>query len=445
MTNIPKIVLSRLQSQAADPHPDADLLTAFAEQSLNGRERDHVVEHIARCGDCREVVALTLPANEEMVVVRPGRSAAGWLSWPVVRWGLITAGILAVTSVGVVQYQRRQEPRLVATSRQPDEPLRAAENASSPSPTVPAPTETRQVAATQGKKQSTTSNALPTVKAQTDTNAFPIAPRSLQRSGTTSLGGPLTATFGGRIAAAEQAPSQSEATSAEASSDQMVRVRRAKPAAAQTSALPMAPSPLLHIEPSVRKGVTPRWSIGNSGTLQRSADGGRTWNDVNVTVDSSMSSSMVPSNRAAEAGKTMVGKAAGTTVEVSGSVPSVDTDEKSEGTVESGSAETSSAPQSPAKARLSYVLPNASGGTIFRALAVSSDLEVWAGGSGGALYHTLDAGSRWFRVVPSDGGGVLTGDIVGIQFSDAQNGTVRTSTGETWTTLDDGQAWHKQP
>ncbi len=154
---------------------------------------------------------------------------------------------------------------------------------------------------------------------------------------------------------------------------------------------------------------------------------------------------MEPSIRAAEAGKTMAGKkisgtAAETTAEVSESAPPVNTDQKSEGTVE-----TRSAPQALDKARLSYVVPNASGDTIFRALVVSSDVEVWAGGSGGALYHTLDAGSRWILVVPSDGGGVLTGDIVGIQFSDAQNGTVRTSTGETWTTLDDGQVWHKQP
>jgi photosystem II stability/assembly factor-like uncharacterized protein len=70
--------------------------------------------------------------------------------------------------------------------------------------------------------------------------------------------------------------------------------------------------------------------------------------------------------------------------------------------------------------------------------------EVWAGGSGGALYHTLDGGTLWTRVVPSDGGIVLTGDVVSIQFSDPQDGSVTTSSAEVWTTNDAGQTWHKQ-
>jgi photosystem II stability/assembly factor-like uncharacterized protein len=82
---------------------------------------------------------------------------------------------------------------------------------------------------------------------------------------------------------------------------------------------------------------------------------------------------------------------------------------------------------------------------IFHALSVSDNpSEVWAGGSGAALYHTVDAGNRWTRVMPSAAGIVLTGDIIRIQFSDARSGTVTTSTSEVWTTSDDGQTWHKQ-
>jgi len=82
---------------------------------------------------------------------------------------------------------------------------------------------------------------------------------------------------------------------------------------------------------------------------------------------------------------------------------------------------------------------------IFRALSVSSNAaEVWAGGSSGALYHTVDAGNSWARVLPSAVGLVLTGDILIIQFSDPRNGTITTSTSEIWTTPDDGQTWQKQ-
>jgi photosystem II stability/assembly factor-like uncharacterized protein len=89
--------------------------------------------------------------------------------------------------------------------------------------------------------------------------------------------------------------------------------------------------------------------------------------------------------------------------------------------------------------------PAPSANIVFRALSVSSNAaEVWAGGSRGALYHTLDGGNLWARVVPSDGGMILAGDVISIQFSDSQNGSVTTSNAEVWTTNDAGQTWHKQ-
>ena len=85
----------------------------------------------------------------------------------------------------------------------------------------------------------------------------------------------------------------------------------------------------------------------------------------------------------------------------------------------------------------------ASGGPVFRAVtAIGSD--VWAGGSAGTLYHSSDGGNQWARITPSAGGTMLTGDVVGLGFSDPQHGTVTTSTGERWTTADSGQTWLKQ-
>src|SRR6266851_7114134 len=73
MTEVPKIVHDRLRAvragqnspgpnSAGSRHPDADLLTAFVEQALLPAERDGVLEHLALCGDCREVTAIALPA-----------------------------------------------------------------------------------------------------------------------------------------------------------------------------------------------------------------------------------------------------------------------------------------------------------------------------------------------------------------------------------------------
>ena len=109
MQNVPKIVRERLQ--AATPavnHPDADVLTAFAERSLPDVERTVVLEHLARCGDCRDIVALALPATEPVEnAISP--SPRGWLTWPALRWGFVAAGVVAIVSFGVLQYQRRSQ------------------------------------------------------------------------------------------------------------------------------------------------------------------------------------------------------------------------------------------------------------------------------------------------------------------------------------------------
>ena len=118
MQDVPKIVIKRLQGTApVGTHPDADVLTAFAEKSLAEAERARVVEHLARCSDCREVVALVgLPATEVAAVkvfVTPTR--ASWFSWPVLRW-CAAAGIVAIVLVGIVQYRQRARNKILVSS-----------------------------------------------------------------------------------------------------------------------------------------------------------------------------------------------------------------------------------------------------------------------------------------------------------------------------------------
>jgi photosystem II stability/assembly factor-like uncharacterized protein len=73
--------------------------------------------------------------------------------------------------------------------------------------------------------------------------------------------------------------------------------------------------------------------------------------------------------------------------------------------------------------------------------------EVWAGGSGGALYHSSDGGAIWTRVNLSSGGSPTTEAIVLIVSSlhDPQHVTVRTASGEQWDTEDGGQHWQREP
>jgi hypothetical protein len=128
MQNVPKTVRDRLQ--AAPPpvnHPDADLLTAFAERSLPHRERTVVLEHLARCGDCRDIVALALPEIESVqTTVRP--SPGGWLTWPALRRGFVTAGVVAVALLGILQFQRRAQHAMTASALKQPAPVEIAAN-----------------------------------------------------------------------------------------------------------------------------------------------------------------------------------------------------------------------------------------------------------------------------------------------------------------------------
>src|SRR5580704_10334145 len=144
MHDVPQFVLKRLQEKqpAADSHPDADLLTAFAEQSLAGDERAGVMEHLARCGDCRDVLAIALPATEReterarKIVAPPipvSSAGIGWLRWPTLRWGALAAGILVVTSLGVLEYSHRNQMS-VASNRPQDAVVASSVSRQAPSP-----------------------------------------------------------------------------------------------------------------------------------------------------------------------------------------------------------------------------------------------------------------------------------------------------------------------
>src|SRR5260370_41557667 len=116
MQDVPKIVVNRLQSPTAESHPDADLLTAFAEHSLAGRERARVVEHLARCGDCREIVALALPATEAVAACRSGSAVRTcWVSLPVLRWGVVAGGMGPLLSGRKPAFKPRQPGESVST------------------------------------------------------------------------------------------------------------------------------------------------------------------------------------------------------------------------------------------------------------------------------------------------------------------------------------------
>jgi hypothetical protein len=200
----------------------------------------------------------------------------------------------------------------------------------------------------------------------------------------------------------------------EGSSHEIVRAKDAIPAAGDAVANVPANGRNFAGLVSVAPGTSPGWAINSAGGLQRTYDQGTTWQDVNVAAN------LMPSVAKGyifdtSAQPTVAGESAAKSKESNKKV----------------TAEATASAATPVSI------------TVFRAV-VATGADVWAGGSGGALYHSLDAGDHWAQVSPAVAGANLTGDIVNLEFSDSLHGKVTTSTSETWVTTDGGQTWQKQ-
>ncbi|MGH9495015.1 MAG: YCF48-related protein [Candidatus Sulfotelmatobacter sp.] len=483
----PRIVLERLRANApAVNHPDADLLTAFSERSLPEAERGIVLEHLALCADCRDILALAVPEKDHEREVVEGSAVGGWFTWSALRWGFVTAGLL-VAGFGVLQYQKRARPSAVALNDQAPS-LAASEprNEPQPSPAIPAAAKeqekssvSRESAALKAFDSGTANGAPPQQTAQL------IAPPVTLPKSSGVVGGPLPQTLAhgpllnqnqsnqanlvNRVNPFNQAAQQGAATATVSANVPQAAAGgeihgAAAPAAAPAQVAPVmveaqavsgrdvsqlqplqnqrtdqqsldggsAESKVERVKPldgisvsSTQKVLRalPRraegaqvggmavasWNISSAGGLQRSFDQGHSWQNVNVNVSPAMDAS--PSY-AANVRKQSTAKSDGQ--------PDENSDDKDEG------GKKKSAPP-----------------TVFRAVAANG-ADVWAGGSAGLLYHSIDSGGHWTTVVPFAADHVLTGDIVSVEFADTQHGKVATSTSEIWLTADGGKTWLKQ-
>jgi hypothetical protein len=402
MRDVPKIVSQRLE--AAKPldasHPDANVLTAFAERCLPQADRASVLEHLAVCAECREVLALGLPSSETaQPLLEASRSRNR--TWPRFRWAVVSAGALAVALFAFVQYGHREQAERMAKNTPPPAPSHASTNmrpASAPeSPTanskLPAQVRNDRGEPAAASRSPIVAGTLSARSRQTNKSQQRVD--SLQRyadeskpqvPATPSREGDLQAQAADSVIAAN-APQAAPPTTLD------TEVSRAKaPTASQGAASAMAPE--VHSLQDLNVAA-PTWTI-TAGRLQRSFDQGITWQNVNVSGRN-------------DSGRLEVAVAARKAPE-----KLAKTDERVEAA-------------SPA----------------FRAVAVNGS-EVWAGGAEANLYHSSDAGNHWSRVMPSSGSISLTGDIVTLEFPDQRNGKIATSTGELWTTTDDGQTWNKQ-
>jgi hypothetical protein len=404
MENLPKFVVNRMRpaGSSSRTHPDADLLTAFAEQSLPERERATLMEHLILCGDCRNVLALALPEAETTAPhTRLGRSGArgfeGWFGWPAIRWGALAAGVILISAIGYQFSHRPSHPVLTSPSvaneatspREGDSATAKQLDSKLDQPTLHQPKLDKPTF----DQPNLDRPKLPQLSQEVTAFNDQSLPRPASRASGASArlrvrGNGLT---DGNDSAAESnlgASTTTESATAESTVAMnrnpialpgpggMDVVKAKDPVTSQSaSALESSSAPLaLQTSPAMMLRASPRWSVTAAGILQRSFDGGTTWERVNPAAIA-------------------------------------------------GSAQTS-----------------AQG---FRVVAASG-LEVWVGGSAGILYHTSDGGSHWALVAPSDGAVVLRADVLTIDFSDPRHGIISTANHELWSTADAGASWRKQ-
>ncbi|HLV89280.1 MAG TPA: hypothetical protein VKV39_20010 [Candidatus Sulfotelmatobacter sp.] len=434
MEGLPQIVRQRLQAGGStSAHPDADVLTAFAERSLSVRERTSVMAHISRCSDCRDVIALALPEAESAAVAAV--SSHGWqIGWPVFRWGFALAGV-AVLAIGVLQYQQHSRHSMVAqreasepmaVSVQPAAPKASAQQAEAKQPQhplsltkVPSRDEGKAPTASAPSSSSHVSSfshgALPGGQVVSGPNMPTQWQQQRQQqipSRLQALGGPIASpgAAGGGVA---RTSAQTQVAPADTTNSRNVEVSGGlavnpapsapamfdnSPSIGKAKAAPIQPTPVLTAAMS-----TPRWSISSSGGLQCSFDQGSTWQDVDVNAPSFRGAAYGYARQEVEVGKARAKE----------------------------------------KSSDKKAVQNEISAPVFRTV-VSNGADVWAGGTSGALYHSQDAGTRWDQIIVSANGVVLTADIVGLQFSDSLHGTITTSISEVWATSDGGKTWQKQ-
>ena len=454
MSELPKFVISRLRDAGtAGEHPDADLLTAFAEKSLGDRERRNVLVHLSACADCREVVAVAMQAAPEPVLrAEPVKAAGGaWFRWRTLQWGaaaacvvIVGAAVLLNNGVGKknqTRYATSDEARIKsepAPTQTPAEPAlqdeRMAKNDQPVPSRVVAGDEARAVDSKRKENAAATPAFRELDRATADkgrSSGFTYNADKLQSSDTrlrekvedSALAQGVAK--GGNIVAQEKPAASAPAPSAGGKDRNGVRDadkaevasglenQKAAPATAELkAAAPAAASPA---KQSAEVAAASRAGVGSVSETVEVTSGA-----VSVTP--------VQSNEE-QFGKVLAKKST---------------------VVQHAAAQHAAAQQWKVNSDGSVLRLRSADGN-WTPVAIDSNAQflsiatsgntVWAGGRAGTLYRSTDAGDHWTRVTPKSGGATLTSDIMRIELTDGDHAVLRVGPNEQWTTEDGGKSW----
>jgi Putative zinc-finger len=455
MPEVPKIVHDRLRAglpggTVPAPHPDPDVLTAFAEQALSAAEREGVLHHLARCGDCRELVALSIPPMEssaqpvaaeesESLVSAAGRAdenAGGqrsWFAWPGLRWAALAAGLIVAGGILLIHPGK---PNAV-----PEAKRQAASAGPQHAETIVA------------KKQAPApENALNAINSEKKPAP---AEQSFRRDKESKLAYPAAAP-------ANAVSADGQIKTRVAAKDLAVGAA----AGAAVSGAPTSPAPAPQV-PTASEAVEVTAASGPVTTEKaRNA----------LPLTARELSDLPVSGRQVSDLTITKAKAAKTESNASSSLQQSESLDKKQVTTDTTAQQQRSAGMSTAGA---YMRPNADkgdflqraghpaqwaihGNELQRSLdagvawktVLHSDRpllcyaaggnDIWAGGSGGNLFHSANGGITWSQVYPSAQQQTLSDDVTHIDIYSPSQLVLSTGNHQSWSTADGGKTWEKK-
>jgi hypothetical protein len=465
MTKIPNIVRDRLKAAQAGDHPDANLLTAFAEQTLPDRERIPVLEHVARCADCRDVLTLAIPplaataapGHKDTASARKG----SWFGWPMLRWGALAACVVVVGTAVFVRHDLRRSQTVAymksdAVPQAPENvgppPPAISENAVSNLITKEEKQEPDRARKAEHDKKSAFAAAKPVVPAHSAPASALVDYATRAKEGS------------GREDAYIALPNNNEVPSRAAAGLSGGSVRRVPS--------PAAPQPLPGKDEVL---IPPAPNLPVAGRNAMNAVNGQVPPKASEPVQVSGANEVVEVQSAVQAEastmqysqkKETLGKAKGAAADSSVvTLPASATNfedktltaaaetrasrleaELAHGAFASSTRWTISSDgqlQHSVDSGKTWQPVTVADKATFRALSANGP-DLWVGGPAGLLYHSSDAGGHWTQIKPVADSTTLTTDIATIEFTDRQHGKLTTSTGEIWITADAGLTWRKQ-
>ena len=262
MTDLTNVVARRLQvAPQPQEHPDANLLSGFAEKSLSSKERLQVLEHLSQCDNCRDVVSLAAPAEvaAESTVLVP-INAPVWLRWPVWRWGALAACLVIVGTAVILRLGIRKQTTTSEVRQTVPQAANAPEQKARPN----APAEPNSESVASVATQPHPSRKLPMAKPSENVD---------EDQEELAHGGDQTGAAEPKLMADSTPPAE-------------VVPGRAKEAVAASSETGAGDVPTSQVgaAPTSRSlSLVPRWTLSSDGILQRSLDSGRTWQQIRVS------------------------------------------------------------------------------------------------------------------------------------------------------------------